>query len=66
VSGYADTQGPNNDPYSINLYAQPGPEYDTKADITPPAPILGWFQHLLVGPTDKFLMLCNAATDTGD
>jgi hypothetical protein len=57
VSSYADTQGPNDNPYIIDLYMQPDPEYDTNADIIPPAPIPGWFRHLLIRPIDEFLML---------
>jgi hypothetical protein len=66
VSGYADTQGPHDDPYIIKLYAQPDYKYDEDANPCPALPIPAWFRYLLIRPTNEFQLLCNIAADTED
>jgi hypothetical protein len=49
VSGYSSTQGPNKQPYIINLYAEAN--FSTNSPIeTLPA----WFWHMLTGPGSNF------------
>jgi hypothetical protein len=52
ISSYANTQGPNEQPYIINLY--------TQADTSTNAPIEtlpAWFRHMLTGPRGNFQIL---------
>jgi hypothetical protein len=66
VSGYANTQGPNKDPYIIELYAQPDYKYNKDANPLPVLPIPVWFRHLLIRPTNEFQLLYNVAANTRD
>jgi hypothetical protein len=45
VSGYHSTQGPNQQPYTIDLYASP--DYSTDSPLEP---LPAWFRHILTGP----------------
>jgi hypothetical protein len=61
VSGYHSTQGPNQQPYTIDLYASP----DFSAD-SPLKPLPAWFRHILTGPGGNFQILQQAVADTED
>src|SRR6267142_95344 len=60
VSGYADTDGPNNMPLIIDLYAESNDQYDDEGETKPTLPILPWFRYLMVGPSTDFQLLHNA------
>jgi hypothetical protein len=66
VSGYANTQGPHNEPFITKLYTQPNFKYNEDANPIPALPIPVWFRHLLIRPANEFQLLHNVATDTGD
>jgi len=61
VLGYSSTQGPNEQPYIINLYA----EADTSTN-SPIKTLLVWFQHMLTGPGGDFQILQTTVADTND
>jgi hypothetical protein len=61
VSGYHSTQGPNQQPYIIDLYASP----DFSIDL-PLEPLPAWFRHILMGPRGDFQVLQQAVADTDD
>jgi hypothetical protein len=61
VSGYHSTQGPNEQPYIIDLYATPDYSVDS-----PLEPLAAWFRHMLTGPGGDFQILQDAVADTGD
>jgi hypothetical protein len=61
VSGYHSSQGPNKQPYIIDLYAAPDYSVDS-----PLEPLPAWFQHMLTGPGGNFQILQEAVADTGD
>jgi hypothetical protein len=49
VSGYHSAQGPNQQPYTIDLYTTPDYSVDS-----PLEPLPAWFQHMLTGPGGDF------------
>ena len=55
------SQGPNEQPYIIDLYAAPDYSVDS-----PLEPLLAWFCHMLTGPGGNFQILQDAVADTGD
>jgi hypothetical protein len=61
VSGYHGSQGPNERPYVIDLYATPDYSIDS-----PLEPLSAWFHHMLTGPGGDFQILQEAVADTGD
>jgi hypothetical protein len=61
VSGYHSSQGPNEWPYVIDLYATPDYSVDS-----PLEPLPAWFHHMLTGPGGDFQILQEAVADTGD
>jgi hypothetical protein len=61
VSGYHSAQGPNQQPYIIDLYAAPDYSVDS-----PLEPLPAWFRHMLMGPGADFQILQQAVADTGD
>jgi hypothetical protein len=61
ISGYFNAQGPNEQPYVINLFSQ--------ADISTNSPIktlLNWFRHMLTGPGGNFQILQTIVAKTDD
>jgi hypothetical protein len=61
VSRYTVEQGPNQQPYIIDLYVGP--------DNTINSPIVAlptWFQHMLTGPGGNFHILQTTVADTKD
>jgi hypothetical protein len=61
ISGYSSTQGPNKQPYIIDLYAE--------ADNSTNSPIKTlpvWFQHMLTGPGVNFQILQMMVANTND
>jgi hypothetical protein len=61
VSGYLSTHGPNQQPFTIDLYATPDYSVDS-----PLEPLPAWFQHMLTGPGSDFHILQGAVADTED
>jgi hypothetical protein len=61
VSGYHSTQGSNEQPHIINLYAAPDYSVDS-----PLKALLAWFQHMLTGPGGDFQILQQAVADTSN
>jgi hypothetical protein len=61
VSGYHSTQGPNQQPYTIDLYASPDYSIDS-----PLKPLPAWFRHILTGPGGDFQILQQAVANTED
>jgi hypothetical protein len=61
VSGYLTSHGPNQQPFTIDLYAAPDHSVDS-----PIEPLPAWFRHLLTGPGGDFHVLQGAVADTGD
>src|SRR5580693_4474870 len=61
VSGYLTTHGPNQQPFTIDLYAAPDHSVDS-----PIEPLPAWFRHLLTGPGGDFHVLQQAVADTDD
>jgi hypothetical protein len=61
VSRYHSSQGPNERPYIIDLYATPDYNMDS-----PLEPLPAWFQHMLTSPGGDFQILQEAVADTGD
>jgi hypothetical protein len=61
VSGYLTTHGPNQQPFTIDLYAAPDHSVDS-----PLEPLPTWFRHLLTGPGGDFHVLQGAVADTED
>jgi hypothetical protein len=61
VSGYHSSQGPNERPYIIDLYATPDYSVDS-----PLEPLPAWFRHMLTSPGGDFQILQEAVADTGD
>jgi hypothetical protein len=61
VLGYLSTHGPNQQPFTINLYAAPDHSTDS-----PLKPLPAWFRHLLTGPGGDFHVLQGAVADTED
>jgi hypothetical protein len=56
VSGFANTQGPHNEPFIKDLYAQLDFEYDEEAGLLLVPPIPTWFRHLLIRLLNEFLL----------
>jgi hypothetical protein len=61
VLGYSSTQGPNEQPYIIDLYA----EADTSTN-SPIETLPVWFQHMLTGPSSDFQILQMMVADTNN
>jgi hypothetical protein len=61
VSGYLSSHGPNQQPFTIDLYA--APDYSTDSPLEP---LPAWFRHLLTGPGGNFHVLQGAVADTDD
>jgi hypothetical protein len=61
VSGYHTTQGPNEQPHIIDLYAAPDYSIDSPLEALP-----SWFRHLLTSPSGDFQILQQAVADTDD
>jgi hypothetical protein len=61
VSGYLSTHGPNQQPFTIDLYA--APDHSTESPLEPLPP---WFQHLLTGPGGDFHVLQGVVANTED
>jgi hypothetical protein len=61
VSGYHGAQGPNQQPYIIDLYAAPDYSVDS-----PLEPLPAWFRHMLTGSGANFQILQQTVADTGD
>jgi hypothetical protein len=61
VSGYHGAQGPNQQPYIIDLYVAPDYSVDS-----PLEPLPAWFRHMLTGSGTNFQILQQAVADTGD
>jgi hypothetical protein len=61
VSGYHSTQGPNQQPYTIDLYALP--DFSVNSPLEP---LPAWFRHILTGPGGDFQVLQQAVADTDD
>jgi hypothetical protein len=61
VSGYLSTHSPNQQPFTIDLYATPDHSVDSPLEPLPP-----WFRHLLTGPGGDFHVLQGAVADTDD
>jgi hypothetical protein len=61
VSGYHGSQGHNEQPYTIDLYAAPDYSVDSSLE-----PLPAWFWHMLTGLGSNFQILQNAMADTGD
>jgi hypothetical protein len=61
VSGYHSTQGPNEQPYIIDLYR--APDYSVNSPIEPLPP---WFHHMLTGPEGNFQILQQTVAETND
>jgi hypothetical protein len=61
VSGYHSSQGPNERPYVIDLYAAPDYSIDLLLE-----PLPAWFRHMLTRPGGDFQILQEAVADTGD
>jgi hypothetical protein len=61
VSGYHATQGPNQQPHIIDLYAAPNLSVDAPLEALP-----NWFRYLLTGPGGDFQILQQAVADTDD
>jgi hypothetical protein len=61
VSGYLTTHSPNQQPFTIDLYATPDHSVDSPLDPLPP-----WFRHLLMGPGGDFHVLQGAVADMED
>jgi hypothetical protein len=59
ISGYTVEQGPNQQPYIIDLYAAPDNSVDSPIDSLP-----AWFQHMLTGPGDDFHILQITVAET--
>jgi hypothetical protein len=61
ISGYLSTQGPNEQPYIINLYTAPDTSINSPLNTLPL-----WFRHLLAGPGGNFQILQQAVAKTDD
>jgi hypothetical protein len=61
VLGYLTTHGPNQQPFTIDLYAAPNHSVNSPLEPLPP-----WFRHLLTGPGGDFHVLQGAVADTED
>jgi hypothetical protein len=61
VSGYLTTHGPNQQPFTIDLYAAPDHSVDSPLDPLPP-----WFRHLLMGPGGDSHVLQGAVANMED
>jgi hypothetical protein len=61
VSGYLTSHGPNQQPFTIDLYA--APDYSTDSPLEP---LPTWFRHLLTGPGGDFHVLQGVVADTDD
>jgi hypothetical protein len=59
VSGYHSTQGPNEQPYIIDLYMAPDLSVDLPINTLPL-----WFCHMLTGPGGNFQILQQAVAET--
>jgi hypothetical protein len=59
VSGYHSTQGPNEQPHIIDLYAAPDFSIDSPLKALP-----AWFRHILTGPSGDFQILQQVVADT--
>jgi hypothetical protein len=61
ISGYHGSQGPNEQPHIINLYAAPNYSVDSPLEALP-----AWFRHMLTGPGGDFQILQQAVADMGN
>jgi hypothetical protein len=61
VSGYTATQGPNEQPYIIDLYAAPDNSINLPIDTLPL-----WFCHMLTSPGGDFHILQTIVADTNN
>jgi hypothetical protein len=61
VPGYLTNHSPNQQPFTIDLYAVP--DYSTDSPLEP---LPAWFRHLLTGPGGDFHVLQGAVADTED
>jgi hypothetical protein len=61
VSGYLSIYRPNQQPFTIDLYAAPDHSIDSPLEPLPP-----WFCHLLTRPGGDFHVLQGAVADTED
>jgi hypothetical protein len=61
VSGYHSTQGPNEQPHIIDLYASPDLSVNSPLKVLP-----SWFRYMLTGPGGDFQILQQAVADTDD
>jgi hypothetical protein len=61
VSGYTAEQGPNQQPYIINLYAAPNNSVNLPIVALP-----AWFWHMLTGPSRDFHIFQTTVADTDD
>jgi hypothetical protein len=61
ISGYADMQGPNKQPYIIDLYTQANNSTNSPIKTLPT-----WSHHMLTGPRGNFQILQTTITSTKD
>jgi hypothetical protein len=61
VSGYHATQGPNEQPHIIDLYASPDFSVNSPLEVLP-----SWFRYMLMGPGGDLQILQQAVADTDD
>jgi hypothetical protein len=61
ISGYTAMQGPNKQPYIIDLYTTPDYSIDSPVNSLP-----AWFQHMLTGPSGDFYVLQMMVAKTDD
>jgi hypothetical protein len=61
ISGYHSTQGPNQQPHIIDLYAAPDLSVDSPLKALP-----NWFRYILTGPGGDFQILQQAVADMDD
>jgi hypothetical protein len=61
IFSYFNTQGPNKQPYTINLYAQADSSMNTPIKTFP-----AWFCHMLMGPRGNFQILQTTMAEMDD
>jgi hypothetical protein len=61
VLGYSSTQGPNEQPYIINLYTEANTSTSSPIETLPV-----WFQHMLTSPRGDFQILQTTVANTND
>jgi hypothetical protein len=57
VFSFTNTQGPHNEPFIKDLYAQLDYLYNKEANLLPMPPLPSWFRHLLIRPLNEFQLL---------